>query len=86
MQVVKGKKDNEKRDYCILLIIRQMTHTFWMIIGNAFRKLCQQQRKKKMTNIVTIFPLSKFPLSFFKNKMVMLKKLLVFDYSYILKY
>lgn len=47
MQVVKGKKDNEKRDYCILLIIRQMTHTFWMIIGNAFRKLCQQQRKKK---------------------------------------
>lgn len=47
MQVVKGKKDNEKCDYCILLIIRQMTHTFWMIIGNAFRKLCQQQRKKK---------------------------------------
>lgn len=54
MQVVKSKKDNEKRDYCILLIIRQMTHTFWMIIGNAFRKLCQQQRKKKMTNIVTM--------------------------------
>lgn len=54
MQVVKGKKDNEKCDYCILLIIRQLTHTFWMIIGNAFRKLCQQQRKKKMTNIVTM--------------------------------